>query len=402
MFRNLTSTPGSVMRTAYFDLLCGASGDMILASLISAGVPLDLLNKQLAKLSLSGVVVSCSTKSVNGIAATNVEVPAPEQHTSRHLPQILRIIDNAGLSERIASHSKAVFERLGHAEAKVHGIDITKVHFHEVGALDSLVDIVGACIGFEYLDIEEILFGDLTVGSGTVTCQHGVLPVPAPATAALIAGHRIAQREVNTEILTPTGAAILTTLGKQSRAMPQGHLLGWGYGAGSRDIKAVPNVLRVALIDVDSGAVAQDNNVVLLESDMDHICGETMGYVAQKLLDNGALDVSWSPLFMKKGRPGYRLSVICATGNTEYFINEIMIETRTLGVRELPVRRHTAWRRLQHGEFDGQKITEKYCRIGEYAFTKIEYEDLAELARSQKRPFQEIAEDYIRKQNHLP
>jgi hypothetical protein len=270
------------------------------------------------------------------------------------------------------------------------------VHFHEIGAVDTIVDIVGTIIGIDYLKADTLLFSSLTEGHGTITTEHGVMPVPAPATAALIKGFHVTRLPIPTELLTPTGAALLTTLGKQELICPSGIVLKHGNGCGSKVFKEHPNFLRASLISVQQEEVSvKGDTVTLLETDMDHISGEIMGSVAEILMEKGALDVSWIPLFMKKGRPGYRLSVIASPLKCAELADLIMIHTRTLGVRMQNVRRIIADRESRQGGVAGHPIREKWCGYKGHSFTKAEHDDIVKIAKKKGLPVVEVAERYV-------
>ncbi|HVP09631.1 MAG TPA: nickel pincer cofactor biosynthesis protein LarC [Phycisphaerae bacterium] len=327
------------MRIGYFDCFSGASGDMILAAMLSVGLSEERLRSELGKLSLGGYELSVRQIQKQGLAAVKVDVVLTDKPGHRHLNQIIEIIDRSALSDAVKHRAKRIFTRLGEAEAKVHGIAVETVHFHEVGAIDAIVDVVGAAIGWEQLGLERVLCSPIPVGSGTVRCEHGVLPVPAPATAELLAGVPLAECEETGELLTPTGAAILTALVDGFGPIPAMQIERCGYGAGSRDGQKRPNVLRLF---VGQAAEAGDlsDEVVVLEANLDDTTGEQIGHSFAALLAAGALDVFTTPIMMKKNRPGVTLSVL-ATRETQAACEEVLFaETTTLGVR-----RHVCSRR---------------------------------------------------------
>jgi pyridinium-3,5-bisthiocarboxylic acid mononucleotide nickel chelatase len=381
----------------YFDLLSGASGDMILGTLVDLGVPVRYLNRELGRLAIPGLSVASSKVNRNGIICVKMAMRWDAPGEYRHLHDILRLIKKAKFNNSIQERCEAVLDRIATAEAMAHGIPKDHVHFHEIGAVDTIIDIVGACLGIDYLKIDEILFSSLTEGHGTVVTEHGILPVPAPATAALCKGFHLTRLPVASELLTPTGAALLTTLGRQTLVCPSGTIIGNGNGCGSRVFKEHPNFLRATLISVESEKKHDLNDTVTcIETDMDHISGEIMGTVAALLMDSGSLDVSWSPIFMKKGRPGYRLTVIVSPGKTNELIDLIMVHTRTLGVRFQTMRRVTADREIGKGMLNGYRIREKACSYKGNSFLKAEHDDLAAIARKKNVPVIEIAELYAR------
>ncbi|MBD3343492.1 MAG: nickel pincer cofactor biosynthesis protein LarC [Chitinivibrionales bacterium] len=389
-----------IVNLLYFDILSGASGDMLLASLIDCGVPIEYIQQNMGRLPLKGISIDCEKTKRNGIACTHLIITQKKEKTYRHLPEILEIIDPKLFPEAVVSQCTRIFTRLAEAEARVHGIPVDKVHFHEVGAVDTIIDILGVCLCFDYLKVDEIYYSTLTVGQGTVQCEHGIMPVPAPATAEMIKGLNVCSIDVHTEILTPTGAAILTTVGKQCRGLPTGSIGNTGYGCGTRTFKNHPNILRNFLIQTAESDKSEisDEEICMLESDMDHISGETMGFVSEQLFEAGALDVCWIPVCMKKGRPAYRLSVLCEKTAKETLLDRIFFQTRTLGVRYRFIKRRTAQRKNISSSLLNMETHSKECSYKGKTFTKIEYESLAECARKSDRPLPELAEEYIRQQ----
>lgn len=382
------------MRTLYFDTLCGASGDMILASLIDLGIPIKYLRDQLDRLALPGVRIDIEKSTRAGVNATGMIIDLPEEQTYRHLPQILDIIADAGFSEKVQRDSRRILTALGEAEAAVHGVPLEKVHFHEVGAADTIIDVAGACLCMEYLEIDETAFSELTVGHGTVACAHGIMPVPAPATAVLLKGLAVRPLDIAGEILTPTGCAVLTTLGRQLTAMPSGKIGGTGYGHGRKQLDRYPNILRAFLIESREGVVTPAEKIAVLESDMDHVSGEIMAYAAQRLFDVGALDVSWCPLFMKKGRPGYRLTVMARPETVSELADTIFAETRTLGIRTRTTERLTMARSSRAERLGDDPVEVKECRHKHLSFSKAEFDSLASIAGRTGKPLIDVMETF--------
>ncbi|MBN1129440.1 MAG: nickel pincer cofactor biosynthesis protein LarC [Chitinispirillaceae bacterium] len=380
----------------YFDLLSGASGDMILSSLVDLGVPVRYLSKELGRLGISGFSLSAKRVKRSGIMGVQMRMKWNSPREYRHLDDILRIIKKGKFNEKVYAGCVAVLNRLAGAEAKVHGIAKSQVHFHEIGAIDTIVDIAGTCLALDYLAIDEIFFSSLTEGYGTITAQHGILPVPAPATAALIQGFHVTRLPVGTELLTPTGAALLTTLGRQSLVCPQGVVKGNGNGCGSKVFETHPNFLRATLVASEQ-EMFQQEQVYVLETDMDHVSGEIMGNVAGMLMESGALDVSWTPVFMKKGRPGYRLTVIASKDKACGLADGIITQTWTLGVRVHAVSRVVAGRAEARETFMGRTVREKRCSYKGRGFVKPEYDDMAALSREKNLPLIELMERYVRK-----
>ena len=434
------------MKTLYFDVLCGASGDMILSSLIDVGVPENYLCKELTKLSIPGFSMSIEKQKRSGIECSHLilswdgrdehihahenndhghehshgldherhehnhhEHKHDHSHENKHsdnkthepMPyrnarQILAIIEKAGYNEKVFASCKKILGRISEAEAKVHGVSIDEVHFHEIGAIDTIIDVTGISLCVDYLDVNEILFSTLTDGRGTVQTRHGLMPVPVPAVAKLCEGYALKILPIDSELLTPTGCAVLTALGKQVDSGISGNILKTGYGCGDKVFEKSPNALRVFLLETDLQAGFETDAVWCLESDMDHISGEIMGDVGGRLMLAGALDVSWCPVFMKKGRPGYRLTVLCSMEKKEEFVDLIMLHTRTLGIRMQRMERTVARRSTATVRFYDSSIEEKYCSYKDSAFTKPEYESLAGLSAKTGRPVMELMEEYIK------
>jgi pyridinium-3,5-bisthiocarboxylic acid mononucleotide nickel chelatase len=355
------------MTWAHFDCFSGAGGDMILAALIDAGADADAVAHRLSTLGLSGVSVRFERLQRRGLAgqAVHVDVPAGDQ-PHRHLPDILAMIDAADLPGRSAETAKAIFHRLAEAEAKVHGIGVEAVHFHEVGAADSIVDIVGAAVAVELLGIERVTCSPLPLGGGTVLCEHGELPVPTPATVELLRGVPTVPGPVQEELTTPTAAAILTTLAQCFGPVPAMQLCGSGYGAGSREFGEVPNLLRVLLgRPAEAGDV---DAVVELTANLDDCTGEVLGAALEALLAGGCLDAWASPVFTKKHRPAWEVSALCPPGRTDAVARIFFEQTTTFGLRQRTCDRRTLRRehlsvetpwgavRVKVGRLDGRVV----------------------------------------------
>jgi uncharacterized protein (TIGR00299 family) protein len=303
----------------------------------------------------------------------------------RHLPGILALIAQAQLPERVKRRATTVFERLGAAEAAVHQIPVERVHFHEVGAVDSIADIVGACLGFELLGVSEIHSSALNVGSGTVETEHGILPVPAPATVALLEGKPIYSSGPALELTTPTGAAVVTTLASRFGPPPAMTLAATGYGAGDRDFPEHANVLRV-MIGEESGAT-ETTTLTVIEANLDDLSAEVLGFAMERLIEGGALDVSFTPMFMKKNRPGTLLRVIARPEDQEKMTGILFAETSTLGVRIFQAGRRVQARRSVEVETRYGKLRMKLSQNGSYA---PEYEDCRTLARAAGVPLKQV------------
>jgi len=383
------------MKTVYFDLVCGASGDMILSSLISLGFPVELLEKQLNQLGIGEIRIGVEKVKRSGISCTYITPQWQKATHYRHLGEILEIVKRGAFSERVFERCELVLDRLATAEAIVHGIEKEHVHFHEIGAVDTIIDVLGVSLALEFFNVEQVLFSTITEGYGSIKSEHGVMPVPVPATAQMIQNLRIRTLDIPTELCTPTGAALLTALGKQVTLGMEGQVINCGYGCGTKVFENHPNILRAFILEGDSDQGYSMDTINLLETDMDHVSGEIMGHVAGLLMSQGALDVSFCPIFMKKGRPGYRLSVMAEECNYQKLLDLIMIHTRTLGVRILQVQRVVAQRNNAEIEFMGQKLSEKHCSYKGYSFSKLEYDALEKIAVSTGSSIIDLMEKYV-------
>jgi uncharacterized protein (TIGR00299 family) protein len=363
------------MRICYLDAFSGISGDMLVGALADAGADSAAIADALRSLQ-AGVSVSFEKVKRCGIAASKFNVRAEEAPKHRHLSGILKMIDAASLPDRVKQNAAAVFQRLGEAEAAVHQTPIEKVHFHEVGAVDSIADIVGACLGFELLGVDVIYSSPLNLGSGTVKAEHGVMPVPAPATAALVAGKPVYSRGPAVELTTPTGAAVAVTLAQQFGTMPPMKIAAIGYGAGDHDFTEQANVLRI-FVGEPSGAV-EATTVAVIEANIDDASPQVLGYAVERLLEAGALDATLEPLEMKKGRPGSLLRVIATPEQRMALTDIIFAETTTIGLRIYMAERVVQARRWVDVETPHGKVR---IKVSERSFAP-EYEDCRALARS--------------------
>lgn len=332
------------MRIAYFDCFSGIAGDMVLGALVGAGVPIDALRDVTRRLGLAEVSLHAESVRRHGLSATRVRVvvdpTTPKKH--RHLSNIAAIIDTAGLSPGVAGQAKAVFRRLAEAEAAVHGTSVEKVHFHEVGAADAIVDVVCACAGLAHLGVERCLCSPIPTGQGSVTCEHGVMPVPAPATTLLLQGVPIAATDEPGELATPTGVAIATTLAAEFGGVPAMTLRAVGVGTGAREGKTRPNLLRVLVGDRASGTAGDGDEcdtVTVLETHVDDCTGQVLAHACERILQSGALDAYFLPIQMKKGRPGQLLTVLCRPADAERIEALLFAETTTFGIRRHECRR---------------------------------------------------------------
>lgn len=369
---------------------------MILGALLAAGLDADQLRADLAGLNLKGYKLEIRQIQKQGFAAVKVDVNVIEDQGHRHLHHITDIIDAADLSHGVKERAKQVFTRLAEAEAKVHGTTIEKIHFHEVGGVDAIVDIVGAAIGIERLGLDRIICSPIPTGSGTVTCEHGIMPVPAPATAELLVGVPLADCEEVGELTTPTGAAILTTLASGYGSLPPIRIERTGYGAGSRDNRRRPNVLRLILGQAVESSDSYDE-VVLLEANLDDATGEQIGYACERLFEVGALDVFTTPILMKKNRPGVLLSVLVPIEKEIECERVIFAETTTFGLRRHLCTRRKLERQSEAVETPYGSISVKMgLQNGAVIKAAPEYDDCAGAAREHGVSLREVMDATLR------
>lgn len=379
------------MRIAYFDCFSGASGDMVLGACIDAGAPLGELQGRLAGLSVGGYTLTATKVRKQGFAATQAEVAIAENVDTphRHLRHVCDIIDRSNLHSSIKASAIRVFERLAEAEAAAHGTTPDRVHFHEVGAIDAIVDIVGACIALDLLGIDEVRCSPIPPGSGTVRCQHGLMPVPAPGTAALLKGVPLAACEEAGELTTPTGAAILTTLAAGFGVMPAMTIRAIGCGAGRREGQTRPNLLRLFVGEVST--CAEGDEIVVTEANLDDSTPEVIGYVLDRLLAAGALDAYCTPIYMKKGRPAVMISALTEPGQQRAVEAILFAETTTFGVRSYRAARRKLVRSSEEVETPYGRIRVKVGRHdGKIVTTSPEYEDCRAAAERTGAPLREV------------
>ncbi len=374
------------MKILYFDCFSGVSGDMTLAALLDLGLPLEKLREELKKLTLENYSLEVHPGSRSGIAALGLEVKVgPREENHRHFSQIREMILKSLLAPEVKEVSLAIFQRLAEAEARVHKKTVEEVHFHEVGAVDSIVDIVGTAIGLQHFKPQKIYTSELPVGRGFVQCQHGRLPLPAPATVEVLKGYPVKSVPVEGELVTPTGAAIVAALSSKVSPFPSMIVEKIGYGMGKKEFPDRPNLLRLVL-----GEVSEDyltDRAIVLESNLDDMNPEFYDYLMERLFQKGALDVALSPLQMKKNRPGTLLRVIAEEKDAEALSELILRESTTLGVRSFSVDRKKLPREVREVETRYGKIRVKVS--GEVRF-QPEYDDCRRIAREKGIPIQEV------------
>jgi uncharacterized protein (TIGR00299 family) protein len=372
------------MTLCYIDAFSGISGDMTVGALLDAGADWPTLESALQSLHLEATFRLYKTKR-RGIAASKFCVDFTEQKKHRHLPHIEKIIQAAALSPKARTNALAVFQRLGEAEAQTHDVPIDKVHFHEVGAVDSICDIVASCVALDSLNVSEIHCSRINVGGGTVETEHGTLPVPAPATSLLLKDIPIYSAGPQTELTTPTGAALLTTLATHFGGLPAIQLKAQGFGAGDKDFPGQANVLRVLIGERTSALEA--TSVSVLEANIDDSSPQVLGYAMERLLAAGALDVTLTPIYMKKNRAATMLSVIAAPELTEQLAAVLFAETSTLGLRITQAERRVLARQIAEVETSFGKVRIKYNEQG--SFTP-EYEDCRQAATAKGVPLRAV------------
>ncbi len=374
-------------RIVFLQAASGAAGDMFLAALLDAGMPFEMLEERLRRLPLPHWSMR-PRRVVRGVfSATWLQVETIPEKVQRGLPEIRELICAAELGDAVESRALAMFERLGRAEAGVHGIPLEKVHFHEVGAVDAILDLVGAAVAIEWLDAAEITVSPINVGSGHADTEHGRLPIPAPATLSLVtsAGAPIYSGDESIELLTPTGAVILTSIADRFGSIPAMRPSAYGYGAGSKNLSN-PNVLRVVI--GERASAAGTDSVTVLETNVDDASAEMLGYAAERCLAAGALDVWMVPIQMKKFRPGTALHVICQPEKAAEIEKVIFAETGTLGIRRRLAERRILNRRVVTVDTPFGPIRVKTAADSNLAAP--EYEDVRRAALAHRRPFAEV------------
>ena len=350
------------MRTLFFDCFAGASGDMILGALVGVGVDPRELKEQLSQLDVSGYEISFETVDRSGISATRALVHTRQEHAHRHLNDILKIINDSRLKDGVKERAAFIFRRLAEAEAKVHNVPVEKIHFHEVGALDAIIDVVGACVSFELLGVERFVCSALHVGSGMVEMAHGRFPIPPPAVAELLKGAHVYSSDIKGELVTPTGAAILSAVCEEYGPLPIMKVERTGYGAGMREYQNFPNVLRV-IVGEDEAKGSVEENLIVVETNIDDMSPQIYGHVMERAFELGARDCYFTPAQMKKNRPGVLVSIICGRSELDAVCELLLSETTTLGVRFYEVHRRSLERLIVKVETEFGAIDVKVARL---------------------------------------
>ncbi|MGE4283791.1 MAG: nickel pincer cofactor biosynthesis protein LarC [Clostridia bacterium] len=400
------------MRVLYFDCFSGISGDMTLGALLDLGIDKQQFLDELKKINAEGYAIEFSRAKKNGIEGMNVEVvlhdhehhehhndgnhhthehkrEAHHEHEHRNLNDIEKIINESTLDENIKKLSKAMFTKVAQAEAKIHGTAIEHIHFHEVGALDSIVDIVGVAICIHILKIDKIMSSPLHDGTGFIKCQHGLIPIPAPATLEIMreASIPVYSTGIKSELVTPTGAAIIAALSEEFGSMPEMIVEKIGYGAGKRDME-IPNLLRVAVGELKKKD--ESHEVTVMETTIDDMTGEVSGYVMERLFSIGALDVFYTPIYMKKNRPAVKLTVICSHDKVDSVEHVILQETSTIGIRKYRTERVCMNREIVSLETPYGIVRVKVSTLDDIKKCAPEYEDCKKLAEINHIPLMNI------------
>jgi len=378
---------------------------MVLGALVALGVDERELVEQIRLLDVSDFEIEFTNKDKSGISAIHAEVKVSHEHAHRHLHHIEKIIDDSRLSDSIKKRAIEIFTNLAKAEAKIHGIEIEKVHFHEVGAMDAIIDVVGACIGFEMLGVEKFVCSKIHVGSGFAKMAHGKFPIPPPAVAELLKNVPIYSTEIEGELITPTGAAIISTVCEEFGQIPELVVEKTAYGAGTREYKDFPNVLRLILGEVPGSkfqvpGFKETNNeqrttnherLTIIETNLDDVSPEILGFVMEKAFDTGALDCWFTPIQMKKNRPATMVSILCEKSDKDKFVALLVRETPTIGVRVREVERICLAREIAKIETNFGEIPVKIARFGDDIVNiKPEFETLKEIAKRENLPLREV------------
>ena len=373
---------------------------MTLGAFIDMGVPVEWLQENLSKMPFGEFHLMVENVFRHGIRAKSIEVEAADDASSRNYGEIVSIIQGSDLSDDVKTTSLRIFDKIAEAEAKIHKCEKEKVHFHEVGAVDSIVDIVGAALCIEYLGITRVVASKIPLGTGFVQCRHGRLPVPAPATLEILRNVPVYGSGIEQELVTPTGAAIITTLAEEFGAMPEMIIENSGYGAGRTVNKITPNLLRVS---IGNSRNTLREHIVIVETCIDDMNPEVFGYLMERLFDEGALDVYWIPIFMKKNRPGTMIQVVCAHNKREAVIYRILTETSTLGVRYYDAGRYMLERKLKEVNTSYGIIPVKQIKDPDGTYRLVpEYEVCKKIALEKKIPLKVVYEKILQEcANHI-
>ncbi|MEK7846103.1 MAG: nickel pincer cofactor biosynthesis protein LarC [Nitrospinota bacterium] len=381
------------MRIAYFDCFSGISGDMVLGAMLDAGVDIESVKRELMKLNLDGYEIRVSKVDRNGLAGTKVDVVVDkEKHIhSANYGDIKKIIEKSGLSERIKNDSIRIFKRIAEAEAKIHNTPIDNIHFHEVGAVDSIIDVVGAAVCIDLLAIDEIISSPVNTGSGTVKTEHGLLPVPAPAAAEMLRGFPFYSSDIKFELATPTGVGIITTMAKEFNLMPLMKTTAIGYGAGSSNFLNLPNILRIVIGETYNPL--ERDSVIVIESNIDDMNPQFYDHIIDRLFEGGALDVFLTPVIMKKSRSAVKITILSLNDKLSRLIDILFKETTSFGLRTYSAERIKLEREIKIIETGYGNVKVKLgMREGEVVAIAPEYEDCKRIAIESGESIKEVYE----------
>jgi uncharacterized protein (TIGR00299 family) protein len=382
------------MKALYFDLIGGASGDMLLGALVDAGVPGDSLKELLQGLDLSEFELEIQLVHKNGFRAVKVNVLVREQPPERHLQEITEVIDHSRLPEEIKGRMIKIFQRIASVEGKIHNLPPEQIHFHELGGTDTIIDIAGVLLALDYLKVERIYSSPPPLGRGFISGAHGQIPLPAPATLSLLEGIPVIGRDIEAELVTPTAAALLSEVVDSFGPIPSLVLNKVGYGAGSRDLP-IPNLLRVLIGDLAAADQAVSQQLTLLETNLDDLNPEIYPYLIERLFEAGALDVCLLPIHMKKNRPGTQIQILAEIPDQDKMKSILFQETTTLGVRQSFVNRFALARTMREVSTRYGKVRVKIAQTEGGSKVSPEYEDCARLARENRIPIRLLYQEVI-------
>ena len=374
------------MKTLWIHPFNGVAGDMTLGALIAAGVDVDQVRAGMEKLDIDGWELRIDDVSRNGIGAINLTVETDEGHSHRTAGDIIALVENAGLTERVVERATAVFTALAEAEGRIHQVDPASVHFHEVGGIDAIVDVVGSCLALELLDIERIVVAPVAMGQGMARSAHGIIPNPAPATVVLLEGVPVKGLDVTVELTTPTGAAIVKALADEFGPMPEMTISSSGFGAGDNELEHHPNLLHVV---VGESARLPSDQLAVLETNVDDLSGEYLAHTVTTLLDVGALDAWVTPIEMKRERPAATISVLVDPTQIEPIGDALLAESGSLGYRVHGVARAALDREMASVEVEGHNIRLKVTENT----AKAEFVDVVAAAEALGKPARQVAAD---------
>ena len=393
---------------AYFDIFSGISGDMTLGAFIDLGVPVEWVEEKLSTL-LNGFKIETTIVKKNHIKATDITVNIVEQHElSRNYKDIKILIEKSTLPETVKKHSLTAFKKIALAESHIHDQDIETIHFHEIGGIDSIVDIAGSFLCVDYLKIKKIFASHISLGSGLIDCSHGKIPVPVPATLAILKNTPVKPSDATTEIVTPTGAAIISTLASSFGSMPAMTIKKTGYGSGKKDTgSSLPNLLRIVLGEpatnnTEKSISIQKETIYVVNTNIDDMSPEISGFLMEVLFDNKALDVCYIPVQMKKNRPGIQIEVICKKEDLDNIINTILTETTSIGVRYHECKRDSLVRQNTIAETRFGKLqVKKIVGLDNSVRFIPEYEVAKEVAKKKQIPLKDIYNQILSDANTL-